>query len=99
MTLRETKCGKFARSDAECAQRAGLAERTCSATVREDGGVRGVTCDTGLVTRCAECGQEEVEVAKWAVRKITSKYSGSRQWALQHLQKASKEVFIVFKFS
>ena len=89
--LRETTCLKTARQDLECGEREGVGERRCEVEV-EGRTVGKVECEAGVVTACDQCSPEEVEVAKVAVRAVTSGYRDSKEWALQHLAAASTQV-------
>ena len=53
--------------------------------------VRDVACEAAAITLCDSCDEEEVQLAKFAVEKITKGWP-SNQWALQHLAAAKTQV-------
>ena len=93
LRLQETGCATTARMGVACPlRRSGGAGRRCEATVVQGGGVRGARCEAGEVSVCEGCGEEEVELGQYAVRELTSSYSGDNQWALQNIAGATRKV-------
>ena len=88
--IQESQCLKTARAREVCPVREGAKERRCQATLKE-GKVRDVACEAAAITICDGCDEAEVGLAKLAVKKITKQWP-SKQWALQHLAAAKKQV-------
>ena len=88
--IQESQCLKTARAREVCPAREGATERRCVATLSEEM-VRDVACEAAAITLCDSCDEEEVQLAKFAVEKITKGWP-SNQWALQHLAAAKTQV-------
>ena len=88
--IQESQCLKTARAREVCPAREGAKERRCQATLKE-GRVRDLACEAAAITLCDGCDEAEVGLAKLAVKKITNQWP-SKQWALQHLAAAKKQV-------